>query len=365
LARSAYLVGRWLGAVAVLMAAMLVLATTAALAIAWRFPQHRPWSLVVEPSAWEMVSAFGGVTPIPADRQRVILSGPPGNGVRWTLAGLPHGPAAPDHADLLLRADVHGLDADAPVQEALVQVTALPPPPASGAADSSADGTAAAERPIGAQVPILLSVAADSPYGRLRQGLAVPTGEAVLAARGAAQSDLSLDYIHLLLPARCIGSDGRATIQLQRMDSAAVLVLGRLGSLRLAQPGGGVLLNLVRAGCVDTAAAGLVAAVAMLAAVPAGLGVAVLAGLTLAIAGSMLPMLREVASYHDAGQVVQRILDLSLVVIPDLDRGTVFARLAAAVAVPWSVVCSAALVFAGYALVALGIGYLMLRRREL
>ena len=90
-----------------------------------------------------------------------------------------------------------------------------------------------------------------------------------------------------------------------------------------------------------------------------------IAGLTLAIAGSMLPMLREVASYQDAGQVMQRVMELALVVIPDLDHGSVFALLAADQAVPWSIVLGALAGLAGYLVIALASGLILLRRREL
>jgi hypothetical protein len=190
-------------------------------------------------------------------------------------------------------------------------------------------------------------------------------GQVVLRHRDDQRDDLSQDYLRLRLPAACIAPDGSATIQLVRLESRAALTVQRRNSVLLAVPGGSFAANLLRAGLVLLAAAGTLAAWTLLCACVANLAVAVLGGLTLFIAGSALPVMREVAGSDETGQVMRRMLDLAGAVLPDLDRHAVAARLAASEAVDWAQVGAAWGYYGAYSAGFLALAWFALRRREL
>lgn len=348
LRRSAYLVGRWVGVVGGLALGIAGLALLAVGAIAWQVDTPHLMLSVREPTAWQQLGALGQVQPIDENRSRIQLTGAPGNGVRWTFTGLPE--ATGDNGlTLLMRVGLRSLDPFTPVSEILGQASALRPP--------AADGTA--------QPPRVLEVTRSSPYGRIRADHTAVEGQVVLRHRDDQRDDLSQDYLSLHLPADCIAPDHSATIQLVRLESRAALTVQRRGSALVAVPGGGFTTNLLRSGLVLLAAAGTLAAWTLLCACVANLAVAVLGGMTLFIAGSALPVMREVAGSDETGLVMRRMLDLASAVLPDLDRFAVSSRLAASQAVDWGQVAAAWGYYGAYTAGFLAVAWFALRRREL
>ena len=82
-------------------------------------------------------------------------------------------------------------------------------------------------------------------------------------------------------------------------------------------------------------------------------------------AGSATSAMREVAGAQDTGTAVRRVVNLALDVLPDFDRFTVAARLAASESVSWSMVAHAWSYYGAYTVGFLGIAWLAMRRREL
>jgi hypothetical protein len=97
----------------------------------------------------------------------------------------------------------------------------------------------------------------------------------------------------------------------------------------------------------------------------ASLPVALLAGLTLAFAGNALWAIRETLEWDKPGQVVARLLELVLNIIPDLGRTSQGIRLAAGEAVTWSDVGFAWIGVAPHLVVLLMLGWWALARRQL
>ncbi len=345
LARSAYLCGRWAGVLGGLLVGVLGLCVVGALTILWQFRDMPEMRRVIAPASWEQVSAFGQATPIDEAREKVQLSGAPGNGVRFRFSGLPA--AGPAGLEVLVHLGVRGFDPEISIEEALIQVTAL----ASGS-------------PPGAS-PQLLAVDPASPYGRTRGDQPVAPGHAVVRDRDQSRSDLASDYLRLRLPGDCIGADGGAIIQLVRLESRAALLVQRGSSVKVAVPGGSFFANLVRAGLVMLAGASLLASWTLVCAVIANIGVTTLGGLTLFFAGSAMPAMREVVSYNDSSLAGRRLLEMSLQVLPDFERFGVAARLAASEAVDWQTVAAAWSYYGLYAAGFLLLTWLLFARREL
>lgn len=345
LARSAYLCGRWAGVQVGLLIGILCLCVVGTLTISWQFPIMPQMRAVLVATSWEQVSAFGQATPIDEARQRIQLTGAPGNGVRWTVTGLPTRVGA-DGLEVLLRVGVHGFDPEASVEEALVQISALP-----------ADGPDRAPR--------VLAIDPASPYGRTRADQPVVSGQAVVRDRDSSRVDLSNDYLRLRLPGTCIDAHGQAIIQLVRLESRSALLIHKVSSLKLAGPGGTFFANLARGGLVMLAGASLLASWTLVCAVISNIGVTTLGGLTLYFAGNALPAMREVLSYQDSSVATKRLMELGLDVLPDFERFGIAARLAASEAVDWSTVAAAWGYFGVYSLGFLIIAWAALARREL
>lgn len=351
LARSAYLCGRWAGVQVGLLIGILALCAVGTATIAWQFQGLPTMRRVCVAGGWEQLSAFGQAIAIDEGRSRIQLTGAAGNGVRWRFAGLPTSGAPEAGLEALVRVGVHGFDPTMHIDEALVQVVALPP----------GDG----REPGKISVPRVLAIDPASPYGRSRGGVPVPDGQAVVRDRDESRSDLSQDYLRLRVPVDCIGTDGTAVIQLTRLESRAALVASRTTSLELAVPGGGFLPNLVRGGLVMLAGTSLLAAWTLVCAAVSNLGVTALGGLTLYFAGSALPALREVLGYNDAGQSERRLLELAIAVLPDFERFGVAARLAASESIDWGTVGAAWTYYGAYAAGFLVLAWVALARREL
>jgi hypothetical protein len=343
---SAYLSGRWLGVQIGLLVGIVALSLVATATITWQFGSAPAMRALTRPVAWEQVGAFGQKAAIDEKRTRVSLSGAPGNGVRWRFAGLPVSDIGNDGMELLLKVSIRSYDLDNPVLDNLGQITAAP--------GTASDAT-----------PRILNLDASSPYGRARDGMPVGEGQVVLRDRDDTRDDLSQDYLRLRLPKDVIGADGSVVIQLTRLESRSVVVVGRDRSALLAVPGGGFLANLVRGELVLLAIAGLLTAFTLVIAAFTNLGVAALGGLTLFFAGSATAAMAEVAAADDTSTAARRMIRLALDVLPDLDRFTVAARLAASENIGWSMVAQAWSYYGIYTVIFLTLAWVAMRRREL
>jgi hypothetical protein len=133
----------------------------------------------------------------------------------------------------------------------------------------------------------------------------------------------------------------------------------------LAVPGGSFTGNLVRGGLVLLAIAGLLTAFTLVIAAITNLGVATLGGLTLYFAGSATAAMQEVAASDDTSTAFRRLITLALDLLPDFDRFTVAARLAASESVGWTMVFQAWSYYGVYTIVFLTLAWVAMRRREL
>ena len=351
---SAYLSGRWLGVQLGLLVGIVALSLVATATIAWQFGTIPTMRAVSHPVSWEQVGAFGQLAAIDERRTRISLSGTPGNGVRWHFTGLPTGGVGDPDIEVLLKVGIRGYDAEMPNLDSLGRLTALSVKTTNPATAGTA-GTA----------PRILALDPASPYGHTRAGAAVADGQVVLRDRDDTRSDLAQDYLRLRLPRDVIAADGSVVIQLTRLEASSALVISRDSSALLAVPGGGFMLNLIRGGLVLLAAAGLLTAFTLAIAAVTNLGVATLGGLTLFFAGSALGAMREVVSSEDTSLVLRRVIGLGLEILPDFDRFTVAARLAASESVGWTMVAHAWAYFGVYSIIFLGLAWVAMRRSEM
>ncbi len=348
---SAYLSGRWLGVQLGLLVGIIALSLVATATIAWQFGTLPTMRAVSHPVSWEQVGAFGQLAAIDERRTRISLSGTPGNGVRWHFTGLPTGGVGDPDIEVLLKVGIRGYDAEMPNLDSLGRLTALTAQPTI---------TPAAEI-----TPRILVLDPASPYGHTRAGAAVADGQVVLRDRDDTRDDLAQDYLRLRLPRDVIAADGSVVIQLTRLEASSALVVSRDSSALLAVPGGGFMLNLIRGGLVLLASAGLLTAFTLAIAAVTNLGVATLGGLTLFFAGSALGAMREVVSSEDTSQVLRRVIGLGLEILPDFDRFTVAARLAASESVGWTMVAQSWAYFGVYSIIFLGLAWVAMRRSEM
>lgn len=342
LSRWAYVVGRWLGVMGILTAGMLALAVVGTLVMSTVFPALPQMRDVHKVVAWEEVSPLGEPITITDDSSRRMLSGQPGGGIRWTIAGLPtEGPQ--DGLELLVRVQVRGVGDQMALEESLVSVTAAP----------------------GKGGQRLLSLDPASPYGFGTDGAKPGPGQVVLRHRDSSRNDMVQDFARLRLTPDVIAPDGTTIIQITRLDSRSTLVLTRNATVLVARPGGGFLLNLVRGGLVLMASAGLLAAGTLLVATVSNIGVTLLAGLTMFFAGNALWTIQDTLAYEKLSAPVARLLQLAQVLLPDFDRFSVAANLAASQSIPWTAVGAAWMYFGLYAVVFLVLAWFSLARKEL
>ncbi len=343
---SAYLTGRWLGVQLGLLVGIMALSLVGTGTIAWQFGSAPNMRALSHPVAWEHVGTFGQLTAIDERRTRTTLGGGPGNGVRWRFNGLPVDAVGADGMELLLKIGIGSYDPDNPLFDCLGQVSAWP--------GSGSDNA-----------PRILSIDPASPYGHTRDGMPVGAGQVVLRDRDNTRNDLAQDFLRLRVPREAISADGSVVIQLTRLEARAAVVVQRDNGTLLAIPGGGFLSNLMRGGLVLLAIAGLLTAFTLVIAAITNLGVAALGGLTLFFAGSATAALREVAASSDTSTALRRVVKLALDVLPDFDRFTVAARLAASESVGWNMVTQAWSYYGIYTVGFLVIAWLTMRRREL
>lgn len=342
----AYLLGRWGGVQAVLLGGIIALSALGTALVWWRFDRLPAMLDVAAPVAWQEVSALGEAVPVGEGRSRLTLAGAPGNGVRWELAGLPADVPA-EGLEVLLQVQVRGADAGINQEECAATVSAAPG--------------------IGARVgeKRLLRLDPASPYGRGTGEQPVGEGQVVLRHKDPGRGDYAQDWMRLRLAADRIAPDGTCTIELVRLDPRAAVVATRDRSLRVAQDGGGLFLNLVRGGCVLLAIAAMLTAATLLLATGAKLGVVLLGGLTLFFAGSAVWTVRDTLQYEKVSLPVRRLLELAQVALPDFDRHAVAATLASSQAVPWSTVGAAWAYYGLYTMIFLAAAWWALRRKEL
>lgn len=341
-----YLLGRWTGVQIVLLGGIVGLSALGTALVWWRFDQLPQMLEVALPEDWQEVSALGEAVPVGEGRKRVTLAGAPGNGVRWVLSNLP-ADIPPEGLEVLLQVQVRGADAGINLEECAATVSAAP-----GA------GARMGEKR-------LLPLNAASPYGRGTGGTAMAEGQVMLRHKDPGRGDYAQDWMRLRLGADRISPDGTTTIELVRLDAQAAVVASKDRSLRVARDGGMLFTNLVRGGCVLLAIAGMLTAFTLLLATAAKLGVVLLGGLTLFFAGSAVWTVRDTLQYEKVSVPVRRLLEGAQVALPDFDRFTVAANLAASQAVPWSTVWSAWAYYGLYSAAFLALAWAALRRKEL
>lgn len=352
---SAYLTGRWLGVQLGLLLGIVALSLVGTGTIAWQFGATPGMRALSHPVAWEQVGTFGQTSAIDERRTRTTLSGGPGNGVRWRFTGVPVSAIGPDGMELLLKVGIRSYDPDNPFFDCLGQVTAWPAGAAAGAGASAGSEVA----------PRILRLDPASPYGHTRDGMPVGEGQVVLRDRDDTRSDLAQDYLRLRVPREAISADGGVMIQLTRLEARVAVVAQRDSGALLAIPGGSFLANLVRGGLVLLAIAALLTAFTLVIAAITNLGVAALGGLTLYFAGSATAAMREVAASTDTSTPLRRVVSLALDVLPDFDRFTIAARLAASESVGWMMVAQAWGYYGIYTVIFLTVAWVAMRRREL
>jgi ABC-type transport system involved in multi-copper enzyme maturation permease subunit len=353
--RLSYLLGRWSGVQLILLTGIVSLSLVGTGMIWATFKQVPAIYAVTAPSEWVELSALGETLPISDGSDRKMLSGQPGNGVRWTLRGLPTDDAAYAHGglDLLLRCQVRSVDYGLNIQECLVQLSATAGPSLTPAAPSAP------------AVPRLLQLAADSPYGQGTEEGMAGEGQVVVRHREQLRNDYSADYARLKLVRDSVSADGTAVVQITRLDSRAQLIVTRTNSLKVTRPGGSLAANLMRGGLVLLASAAMLTAWTLFIGTLSNLGVTLLAGLTLFFAGSALWTIQDTLVYEKLSLPAQRVLQLMQLLLPDFERFQVAANLAAGQAITWNAVLHAWLYFGVYTLVFLGMGWLALVRKEL
>lgn len=338
LPRLGYLLGRWLGVQAWLVAALLLLGSAGVVGILLRLgtlPQPRA---AIDAEAWWRVVG-GEAVPVDAGRQKLHLRGQPRLGedqaVRLAWSGLPSDPNG--ELELLLRAEVLGDSLARGVDRTPVQVSVI-------------DGA----------TPRRLQLHPASPYGQVGDDRAT----VLLRDRRAHRQDLERDYVRLRLPGALIGEDGRLLVQIDRLRGDKGVALARRGSVLVARPTGHFLTSLAGALAVTAAQAGLLSGLALLLVGFAELPVVLLGGLTVYFAGLALPYLREAVAAARQPGVLHRLLEAYAQVQPDFSRFAVETQLATGHAVAWTTVGGAWLYYGAYTFAALLLAWWSLRRVE-
>ena len=341
--RLSYLLGRWTGVQAVLLAGIVALSLVGTLMVLLTFERLPVMRAVNAPTEWIEVSPLGETVAITEGSNRKTLAGAPGGAMRWTLRNLPIGDVPKDGLDLFVRCQVRSVDYGLNIEECLVQISATPP---------------------GGQ-PRLLSLIKESPYGFGTDGATASEGQVVLRHRDQLRNDYTQDFAHLKLPADCIGADGSTMVQITRLDSRAQLVVTKTNSVRVARDGGSLAANLIRGGLVLLASAAMLTAFTLLIGTMSNLGVTLLGGLALFFAGSALWTIQDTLTYEKLSTPAQRVLELTQLLLPDFERFQVAANLAAGQSIAWGAVAAAWLYFGAYTLVFLLLAWIALVRKEL
>lgn len=337
LPRLGYVLGRWSGVQLGLLAGTIALSLAAVAAVFLQKGSLPAMLRISEPSSWQHLTAAGELKPIDASKDRLPLSGTTGNGVRWTFSGLAPGRAYA----ALIQCSIANYYADEPIQEAVIQALAV---------------TAHGER----QEYRALALSPESPYGKsqTQDGL-------VLRHRDETRRDLAQDYLQLTVPPDAVGADGDLVLQITRIDPRSTLIFHRGDSAKLVLSSGGFSANVLRAGLVQSAIAGLLAAAALFCAAISNIGVTLLGALTLYFGGQIFPLLSEMIGDDDVALPLRRTIELVQRILPDLSRFDVAGNLAASREVPWQMVGQAWTSYGAYMLIFLALAWWTLRRKEL
>ncbi|MFW5859388.1 MAG: ABC transporter permease subunit [Planctomycetota bacterium] len=339
LPRSAYVAGRWLGTLALLACAVVALDLVGTLSIRLQVGRLvAPMITRAPESGWVVRS--GQALPLPPTAERVILAGRldagHGEAVRWQFTDLPSGAS---ELSLLLRAQVTGIDLAHQIERTPVSVSAI-----------AADGRS--QR---------LRLDPASPYGQATGPSDMPE-PIQLAGRSERRRDFGRDYARLQVPGALV-RDGRLTVQIDRLRSEARLFFHRESSVLIATRVGSFLGNVLRAGAITLAAAGLLAACGLFLVTVARMGVALLGGLTMLFGGHLLSY-AESELLAGAEGPVARALALLVRLMPDFARYPVEANLAASRHIGWGMVADAWVYYGIFIAVFLGAAMLAMRRLE-
>lgn len=339
LPRSAYVAGRWLGTLALLLCAVVALDLVGTLSTRLQVGRLIAPMITRAPQRGWLVRS-GQALPLPEATDRVILAGRldagHGEAMRWQFTDLP---AGADELSLLLRVQVTGIDLAHQIERTPVSVTAI-----------AADGTSRR-----------LVLDPGSPYGEAVAADDTPAA-IQLAGRSERRRDYGRDYARLQVPGELV-RDGRLTVQIARLRSEARLFFHRDSSVLIATRSGSFLGNLLRAGAITLAAAGLLAACALFLVTVARMGVALLGGLTLLFGGHLLSY-AESELLAGAEGPVARALGLLVRLMPDFARYPVEANLAASRYIGWGMVADAWAYYGIFIAVFLAAAMVAMRRLE-
>ncbi|MFM2090707.1 MAG: hypothetical protein RLZZ127_1196 [Planctomycetota bacterium] len=323
--RGAYLLGRWLGAVAAGLAAALAAALAGGIALHAVHGAHaleRPQ----EAAAWAAVGLDGGVTDL-AGRPRHPLSGPAGSALRWSF------PDARGSERVALRLRVTG-QFGRPTARIRVQAV------------------------VGSQ-RIPLAVAPESTIPATGE-----PHEALIISRGPEHDDLRRDRLRLVLVPAALDPAGGLTVEVVRAEDGPAFT-GDPGSCTVLRPGGPALGSLALAALAGVAAAAAGAAMAAWLVPAGGVGVAILGAGTLLLAGSLVGVLDDASRDRGLALPLRRLIQLAAWAAPDLGRTGQGADLASGRAVTPAAVATAWLAVLPATAALLGGAWWTWRRREL
>lgn len=338
ISKGTYVGGRWTGLTVWLVVVAVLLALVGSVTLALTGSTTEGGLLQVrQPQAWQRLDAFSRT--VPDQRQTLTLSGAPGDAVRARFDRL----ATDAPNQVRIRAAVRGALAWQPTDQALVRVRARP------ALDAD---------------PVILSLAPTSPYGESEGP--TPVADAIIVRNhDNRQPAFDVDYARLQLPPEAVGADGTTWVEVIRLDDRATLRFETEHGIILAEPGGGMALNMARAALVQTASAAVLVAAAIFFGTVSNIGVALLGGFAVWFGGHAHGLIDEAVRRGKLPQAAERLVQLIQYAIPDFTAFPIAADLAAGQAVGWSVVVAAWLLAIPYILMALVAALLVLRRSEL
>ena len=342
LPRLAYCFGRWLGAMGTLALAVLLLSVAGTAAIRLQLGQLPYPQQTMTPVHWQSLDHLGATSEVRDDAQRVILDQRSGAGLRLTFSGL-----AVDGREqfLLLKAMVSGSSGYSTFSWAPIQAAAL----------AAKDGQ-----------PVLLEVAPDSLFGRTdTEGNAIPDGQLALRHRANQRSDLQADYLRLVIPPTALQADGSLRLQILRMGSESGIIFSRENGIMVTTNGSPFIVDLLKAGLVNLAQAGVLAAAALALVIISGVGTSLLGCLTLFFGGHAVGLVGEVSSSSQTSLLAKRIIDLLVPIVPDFGRFPVAAELAAAQSIDASSIIHAWFYFGIWMVALMGFSWFILWRKEL
>ena len=339
LSRTGYILGRWIGTMVVMIGALTVLELSGMAAIRVRFaPLPRP--VHSQPATSLEVVRGGRAHEIATAAPLAMLSGPlaqgHGEALRWHWQDLPRG----QDLELLLRLRLNTHDIGIPVDQSPVVVSA-------GSDDHRR----------------VLTLSPESPYGHPDDGAQARSDAVYMRSRDERRRDLARDYARLQVPAEML-TDGRLSIQVDRLRSDVRIFADTRSAALIAQPGGSALINRLRAAIVTLSRAGVLAACGIFLATISTQGVTLLGGLTLLFGGHLMGLIRDEIRFADQGPMV-RIMQLLLWLLPDFDRFPVAADLAASQVIAGADILAAGLHYGSFTVIFLLAAWLAFKRIEL